>query len=56
MNLKDCMQRIFMGLRQTNWKTASTPRELKDLIGKIPDLMEKGVPYTGTELVLLSFI
>ena len=56
VNLKDCMQRIFMGLRQTNWKAvqASIPKELKDLIGKIPDLMEKTVPYTGTELVLLS--
>ena len=57
MNLKDCMQRIFMGLRQTNWKAvqASIPKDLKDLIGKIPNLMEKAVPYTGTELVLLSF-
>lgn len=57
MNLKDCMQRIVMGLRQTNWKAvqASIPKDLKDLIGKIPNLMEKAVPYTGTELVLLSF-
>ena len=46
-----------MGLRQTNWKAvqASIPKDLKDLIGKIPNLMEKAVPYTGTELVLLSF-
>ena len=57
MNLKDCMQRIVMGLRQTNWKAVqvSIPKDLKDLIGKIPNLMEKAVPYTGTELVLLSF-
>ena len=57
MHLKDCMQRIVMGLRQTNWKAvqASIPKDLKDLIGKIPNLMEKAVPYTGTELVLLSF-
>lgn len=57
MNLKDCMQRIVMGLRQTNWKAvqASIPKALKDLTGKIPNLMEKAVPYTGTELVLLSF-
>ena len=57
MNLKDCMQRIFKGLRQTNWKAvqASIPKELKDLIGKIPNLTEKAFPYTGTELVLLSF-
>lgn len=57
MNLKDCMQRIVMGLRQTNWKAvqASIPKDLKDLIGKIPNLMEKAAPYTGTELVLLSF-
>ena len=57
MNLKDCMQNIVMGLRQTNWKAvqASIPKDLKDLIGKIPNLMEKAVPYTDTELVLLSF-
>ena len=57
MNLKDCMQRIFNGVRQTNWKAvlASIPKELKDLIGKIPNLIEKAVPYTETELVLLSF-
>ena len=57
MNLKDCMERIFNGVRQTNWKAvqASIPKDLKDLIGKIPNLMEKAVPYTDTELVLLSF-
>ena len=57
MNLKDCMQRIFNGVRQTNWKAvqASIPKDLKDLIGKIPNLMEKAVPHTGTEVVLLSF-
>ena len=51
------MERIFNGVRQTNWKAvqASIPKELKDLIGKIPNLIEKAVPYTGTELVLLSF-
>ena len=56
MNLKDCMQRIFNGVRQTNWKAvqASIPKELKDLIGKISNLTEKAVPYTGTELMLLS--
>ena len=57
MNLKDCMEGIFMGLRQTNWKAelASIPKGLKDVFGKIPNLMEKAVPYTETELVLLSF-
>ena len=57
MNLKDCMQRILMGLRQTSWKAvqASIPKELKDIFGKIPNLMEKAVPYTVTELELLSF-
>ena len=57
MNVKDCMQRIVMGLRQTNWKAvqALIPKDLKDLIGKIPNLMEKAVPYTDTELMLLSF-
>ena len=55
MNLKDCVQRIFIGLRQTNWKAASIPTDLKDPIGKISNLMEKAVLYTGTELVQFSF-
>ena len=55
MNLKDCVQRIFIGLRQTKRKAASIPTDLKDPIGKISNLMEKAVPYAGTELVQFSF-
>ena len=57
MNVKDCMLRILMGFRQTSWKAvqASIPKELKDIFGKIPNLMEKAVPYTVRELQLLCF-
>ena len=47
MNLKDCMQSIFMGLRQTNWKTASIPRKLKRSYWKDSRLDGKGSSLHG---------